>query len=314
MTTTTSSGVLCADWTRIQRLDPVGTAGSYAGYLLIEWPLPWPRDAGEIAELGEVRQLAFGLGLRLQLLVPQGGERRRVALYQRPDGPFTGFSGRALEVALPGEFANADGGTAVDGVGDVLNTAAQQLVAGGGDAIDSHEVLVCTHGSRDRCCGSRGTELWRQLDSGPRVGDARLWRTSHTGGHRFAATGVVLPDGTLWGFLDSESLRKIVTRTGPIEDVLPRYRGCSGLGTPAAQALERAVLGELGWQLFECGRQTEDLGDGRLRLTLTGPVDTAWEGRVVPGRTIPVPDCGQQPDLATKSEAEQLVIDLVQAT
>ena len=48
------------------------------------------------------------------------------------------------------------------------------------------DVLVCTHGTRDTCCGSLGTRLWRDLDAG----GATVRRTSHTGGHRFAPTAV----------------------------------------------------------------------------------------------------------------------------
>ena len=46
----------------------------------------------------------------------------------------------------------------------------------------------------------------------------------------------------------------IVARDGPLDDLLPRYRGCSGLSSPAVQALERAVFAELGWSLFDMAR------------------------------------------------------------
>ena len=48
-------------------------------------------------------------------------------------------------------------------------------------------LLVCTHGGRDRCCGSDGTRLFQALFPPPGV---RVWRTSHTAGHRFAPTAI----------------------------------------------------------------------------------------------------------------------------
>ena len=125
----------------------------------------------------------------------------------------------------------------------------------------------------DRCCGSLGTTLAQELLADPlRFGDdVRLWRTSHTGGHRFAPTALVLPQGTSWAFCDKAALTRILRRSGPMDDLLPRYRGCGGLASPAVQALERAVLYELGWPLFDMTRRGVELGEGRTELVVEGP-------------------------------------------
>ena len=47
----------------------------------------------------------------------------------------------------------------------------------------------------------------------------RLWRTSHTGGHRFAPTFIVLPFATLWAWADPLLLRRVVAQEGPVADV-----------------------------------------------------------------------------------------------
>jgi hypothetical protein len=306
-------GVPCAQWARAQRIDPVGTAGSHAGYVLAEWPLPWPRDAGDVQALAPVREAVAGRGFRIQLLVPEADRRRRVALYRRPPGPFTRFEGRELHVEVDavrrGDRTALDGAVEDPGIGDSLGRATDRLLAGGGEPVGGCEVLVCTHGRRDRCCGSAGTSLWGQLrGSGLEGAGVRLARTSHTGGHRFAPTCVVLPAGTAWGFLDPDALGRIVRRAGPLDDLLPRYRGCSGLDSPAAQALERAVLAEVGWALFDCARSVVDAGGGRLRLVASGPATAgAWEATVVPAATRPVPDCGQPPELSKKTETEHRV-------
>ena len=97
-----------------------------------------------------------------------------------------------------------------------------------------------------------------------------------------------------------------------VDDLLPHYRGCAGLPSPALQALERAVLAEVGWDLFDCRRTGTELGDGRVRLDVSGPDGTdgtvrAWEAVVEVGRVLPIPECGQPVTAAVKTEPELVV-------
>jgi hypothetical protein len=55
------------------------------------------------------------------------------------------------------------------------------------------DVLLCTHGSRERCCGRFGTQLL--TDVAPRWDGVRVRRTSHTGGHRDASTWYSFREG-----------------------------------------------------------------------------------------------------------------------
>ena len=64
----------CSDWARSQHLDPVGSAGYYEGFLLIEQPLPWPFDVSSIPDLMEVAKLAASAHLRLQAVIPASGQ------------------------------------------------------------------------------------------------------------------------------------------------------------------------------------------------------------------------------------------------
>jgi len=292
----TSPGLACSTWARQQGLDPIGTAGCYRGYLLVEWPLPWPRDFGEEPALAQVVQAARNAGLRFQALVPAADDARRVICYRWPGGCLaTGFERAELAVE-PGTIA-----------------AAALAVLDEPPARDATvDVLVCTHGRRDRCCGSLGTALFQALSTDQRFckEGVRLWRTSHTGGHRFAPTAVVLPEGTAWAFCDSLALARIVRREGPLDDLLARYRGCAGMASPAVQALERAVLGELGWPLFALRRRGADLGDGMTELVVEGPDgdETAWEATVRIGGRVRSPGCREPITLATKTEP-QLVVE-----
>lgn len=274
----------------------------------MEWPLPWPRDLQEVPGLAPVVAALAGTGIRLQGLVatwPHGPERHAI-LYRRPDEPSKGFDHfERREVVAP-----------VDG----LAAAALELLEGRGTPVDAEpspptDILVCGHGRRDRCCGTLGTTLALELAAGEVGGEnTRLWRTSHTGGHRFAPTMIVLPEATVWASADADMVERIIRRDGSLDDLVPRYRGCSGLGSPRVQALERAVLAEMGWPLLSSVRLGTELPDGTVRLHVqgAGPA-TTWEATVSTGRLLPVPVCGHPIDEATKSEPE-LIVDRVRRT
>jgi hypothetical protein len=153
----------------------------------------------------------------------------------------------------------------------------------------------------------------------------RLWRTSHTGGHRFAPTVVVLPSGTLWAYADTHLVRRVVAAapglagprpeasSGPGPDdgeLLRHYRGCALLGPPPAQALEGAVAARTGLGLLSARRRALDLGGDLWRLETP---EGAWEARVTPGRQVPQPDCQALPATATKWSTEWAVHGLQEA-
>ncbi len=310
-------GVRCATWARSVGLAPAGTAGCQRGFVVVDWPLPWPRDIGEVPELGELVTLAREHGLRVQGRVPTLGRPRRVTLYSDRSGPggFTRYHHDTMD-AGPGRGSDVEAALAalLAGPGD----AARDGAPGDEAPPDIGEILVCTHGRRDSCCGSAGTALFAELaGTGPSVaaaavGDRPVGRTSHTGGHRFAPTALLLPEGTAWAFADADLLRRVATRSGPLDDVVARYRGCTGLTSPAVQCVEGAVLAEMGWPLLDSARRGEELPDGGVRLSVTGPDGTAsvWEATVTAGRTVAVPDCGRPLDEARKTETEREVHDL----
>lgn len=289
--------VRCSTWSRSQDLDPIGSVGSYRGYLLVETPLPWPRDVNQMPALAGA---GASVGWRLQALVPAvadaAPEDREVILHEwSGEGLFDGFrrhrarQGASLAATVAGLASRPEtGGT---------------------------DVLVCTHGRRDVCCGSLGTNLALQLSarapSG--AGDVRFRRTSHTGGHRFAATFVVLPQGTAWAYADVSLVDQVLERSVPFAEVAGRYRGCAGLRGPQVQALEREVLVSVGWELHDRPRTGSVTGertaDGGLVVGLEAGSDR-WEAVARPGRTLPVPDCMKPISEAKKTETEWVISDV----
>jgi hypothetical protein len=292
------TGLRCSTWARQQQVDPVGTAGSYDGFLVVDWPLPWPRDAGDVPDLAPVVAALRTTGVRLQLTIPTD-ERRRVSLHRAVGSPrFRGYGTATVEV----------------GAGDVVGAAIELLGSPGPvEPGDRREVLVCTHGKRDACCGSIGTSFAAELAADVRLAavGVTVRRTSHLGGHRFAPTALVLPEGSVWAYLDADTLVGVLARTLDPAQAVAHFRGCSGLGPARLQALDASVLREVGWDLLDRARSGTVDGDWAM-LEVDG--HGRWEAEVREGRRLPVPDCGRLPDEGAKAEPELRVGPLTHST
>ncbi len=62
-----------------------------------------------------------------------------------------------------------------------------------GRPLDQPLEFICTHSARDTCCAVLGRQALARA--------ARAWECSHLGGHRFAATSLILPEGNCFGRL-----------------------------------------------------------------------------------------------------------------
>jgi hypothetical protein len=286
------SELRCSPWTLDQGVDPIGSAVELDRLVTVEVPLPWPAD---VAELPWTADLELEPGTRVQTIVPEVARADGSVLLTRwsADGArFHGTDWLVPAVDVPDALARVAAG----GTPDVR----------GEDAPD--EVLVCGHGSRDRCCGGSGTRL--AVEARAALPDVRIRRTSHLGGHRFAPTALSMPDGRLWAFLDAEALAGIVHRgLHPIE-ARDHYRGHVGLD-PWSQVVEAVGLSEHGWAAFDVDRldaEVEVAPDGK-----SANVTLRWDGiagagersaRVGIRRHYPVLQCGLPPEAAQKTSPE----------
>lgn len=290
----------CSPWTRAQGIDPIGSAPGFDALILVEWPLPWPNDVGDIPELAAA---STAPGVRVMAVVPRhddGGDGLTRVVHHRRIGVnrLIGVDHRVPRSEVPTLLATLAAEPRADHSG---------LPSAVGDAPT--EVLVCSHGRRDACCGRWGTLLHVELAARP-LGDARIWRCSHTGGHRFAPTAITLPDGRAWAYADVDLLEGVVTRTAPIAGLAGHDRGTTGLD-PWAQVVERAVFERVGWAWLdhevEC--DVEPAGDGQaadvtLRWRAPDGAPGTATARVEVARTLPVLVCGEPPDQATKTSPE----------
>ena len=214
-----------------------GTATRTVGYLVIEQPGSWGRDALTGSDLDAV--------LGAQLKTQAAAADVKVLLVRRP-GPHPSRPIERYEVLLahvgPTPWMERCQLSAAELAHlDPAECAAPQPV-GRGQATTSPRWLVCTHARRDRCCATLGRPI---ADTLAALHPEQTWEVSHLGGHRFAGTMLTLPEGLLYGNLDVAAAMEVVHAHTDGRVVADQLRGRVHL-PPVAQVAEVAVRRALG--------------------------------------------------------------------
>jgi hypothetical protein len=261
-----SDDPFCSDLAREAGAPLAGTASRAELWLLLEHDGPWGADAVVDNDLPPgVREW---LAAQLAALSAAGKARALLVRQERGAGAARGNGARGfLAVAREDRqelyrFSAAR----VEELPD-LDLAARLA---GGALVPAPEplTLVCVNGRRDRCCARRGVPTYRALTE--QLGDA-VWQSTHQGGHRYAATGLWLPEGVAYGFLGPEDAGPLAAARPRGAIHLSRFRGRPFHPAPA-QAADALVRAELGidaldaWRLEELRREE----DGAWRVTLAG--------------------------------------------
>lgn len=208
-----------------------GTAAAAPGYVCLEVPSGWGRDVLDGTALGtelaaELSVRADRAGVRILFIRRPGRDVERPArtvLIARtePGGTWC----ERLEITEPAELL------------DVVPRVVAGPAPGLGSAVTDPIVLVCAHGKRDQCCAVQGRPIAAALAE--QFGDT-VWECSHTGGHRFAPSMILLPTGYTYGRLDAAHSADAVRAAVAGEVYLPGLRGRS-TWTAAGQVAEIAV-------------------------------------------------------------------------
>lgn len=243
----------CAEAARQAKEDLIGSGASHDIYVLVECPTPWtseafdspgiPQNLRELVQ--EVRQAKRSV--RFLLIAPRQSNslpQTTLLIYQQQHQQMMGGYVRSHWIV-----------NSIEQVADIV----RGYLAGDrtGEITDSNaiqDILICTHGAHDQCCAKYGLPFYRQAIatlSALNLGSIRVWKTSHFGGHRFAPTAIVLPEGRYYGALNEVSFRTLLTRTGDIQAISPIYRGWGILPAPL-QVLERTLMLRYGWEWFNC--------------------------------------------------------------
>ena len=225
-----------------------GTAGRTAAWLVLEHTGHWGRDILDGSALGEELSAALKEAVdraKLKfLLIHQPGEQRR-ALHGEPDAEGNPTHRVFYAISTPGEERlYSFSVSAPEQLLDLpLDNPEELIRATGAELMDSPLILVCTHSKRDRCCALRGRPIAAHLADVLPPG--ATWECSHTGGHRFAPVGIVLPTGYTYGRLSEPSA--MVAYLSLAGRSVPSLHGLRGRSTdtPAEQAADVAVRLEL---------------------------------------------------------------------
>jgi hypothetical protein len=229
-----------------------GTASVARGWVALEQPGPWGRaaatDSHLDAEVGkELSERIAAANGRFVLIRGTGqhaddhvSHRRRVLVSScvpEQEWLLTGT------VSDPRELAALDVAAVVRGDRDAALASMPKLAPSATPVF-----LVCTNGRRDVCCAVRGRPVAHDA-AAQRTG--QVWETSHTGGHRFAPTGVLLPSGVtlarvhgddVVAALDAAAEQRLVPHLfGPRHD---RGRSAFSAVEQAAESVVRALTGE----------------------------------------------------------------------
>jgi hypothetical protein len=279
--------------------DLIGTAGTCEHWLIMEVPQPWPQEIFQenpiiksVIDLFQELIVQHGVNLKPMLIAPDREYSHagftRIFYYYRPGKLF--FQFEKQEFVVPESKA-----------ADLLTAILQQLIQQPNNlsqfqqyqqqTSEIRELMVCTHAQVDLACGRFGTPLYRQLRkeyAAVSHGKLRVWQTTHFGGHQFAPTLIDLPQGSIWGHLESGILDLLVQRNGSVDDLRQFYRGWTGLNK-FEQIAEREIWMQLGWNWLNCLKTGKilamqkdgDWAEVRIDFALPdGSISGAYEARI----------------------------------
>ena len=188
----------------------VGTAPDEEAYLILELPKPWPAKIKKIE--GLVQELRPVLKKHKKLDAKLLGTPS-IEWLEPCDHP------RAMLIRWNGTHAVYQTFPAnPDSLREALASSLPE------QRLECY--MVCTHGSRDPCCGLLGVPAYQVLSvQGPR----HLPQVSHLGGHRCAPVVAVFPEWKFYGRLKPDEFLEMDRSLKDGRPYLPGYRGSGRL-------------------------------------------------------------------------------------
>lgn len=232
----------CSSTSITAREPLVGSAPEALGWVCLEQPGPWGPKAWTSSHLDSdvgatVESAATGHRVRPSLIRRPGrhadpgtSTSRHVLVAHSAPGASWLLAG---SIDAPEHLLALDWGAVASGDRDAAMASLPVLVP------SAPQLLVCTNGTRDTCCARLGRPVALAAAAHH---PAQVWEVTHTSGHRFAPTTVLLPSGSLHGrVLDAAPL---LTAEAAGELVVAGYRGRSvwpGAGQAAEEYIRRTL-------------------------------------------------------------------------
>lgn len=250
--------------------------------MILEHPSGWSRD---VLDGG-----TFGPELSAKLKAHLKG-RAGLQLIRRPGREGRVSGPRALFLVFTAEGVTEK--LTLSDPAEILDLDLSEPGCNDAETVAHPLVLVCTHGKRDVCCAVKGRPLAAQLAQ--RFPGDVVWETSHTKGHRFAPSILLMPWGYSFGRLNVQAASALLAAAQRGEFFLPGNRG-RGLWQSAGQVAELAVARKL----IDAGRSLY-YGDLAVEEGVVKHVDgRAWtvemEKQEVTGV---VSSCGDEPKMGS---------------
>jgi len=265
--------VSCSELSLAAGVPLAGTATRADRWLLVEHPGPWGRDPVADTELPP--------GVADALIATAC----RVMFVRRP--------GRLSGAVVHAAHATEDGGTLrridLARIEDAVTIDPER----DGVPVDGPLLLVCTHRRRDACCARLGVPVFNALR--PHVPHDLLWRSSHHGGHRFAANVLALPYGVQLGRVRPPEARAVAAALAEGRIPLEHYRGRSH-HAPEVQAADATLRRLDGLDRLGDVRLVEHVGDRVTLEIASGTVELSVTE--VTGPPLPA-SCGAAPEPST---------------
>ena len=235
--------------------DLPGTAKTGSVYVVLEHPGGWGHDV--------LDDDVFGADLATRIRTHLKKYGATLQLVRKPGRAGQERAARTLYVAHTGNGVLSPWmrRLTVTGPEDILGFDLSTPESVGGEPVNHPLLLVCTHGKRDMCCALRGRPVAASLQA-TFPGD-EVWESSHTKGHRFAPSMILLPWGYSFGRLDAGSAKAVLQAATQGDMTLAGNRG-RGCFDAAGQVADLAVAAE-------CG----DLTIGVLHVSEANPDDAA---------------------------------------
>lgn len=259
----------------------VGSAPAARGWVALEQDGPWGAKAFTAShldpELGrDLEAAAAAVDVRPCLIRRPGphadppaqiGTPRHVLVAHTDPGETWLLEGA---VERPDQLRDLDWAALRDGDREGVRRSLPSL-----DPSEQHHLLVCTNGRRDVCCAIQGRPVALGL---ARRHPGVVWEVTHTSGHRFAPTAVLLPAGTLHGRLDVDAAGRLLDAAARGETVLEGSRGRSTWSAPG-QVAELAVRSDVGEPGIDALRVVEvvETTDHTWKAVVAHRDGRAWE-------------------------------------
>lgn len=213
----------------------VGTAPEEDAYLVLEMAKPWP------AKIKKMEGLVDGIRGVLKK-----HKKEDFKLLATPDIPWLKPTPepRALLLRWSGSQALCE--MVAQAGPETVKEAISRPPSGQPEPL----YLVCTHGSRDPCCGVKGVPIYRTLLE---QSQRKTLQVSHLGGHRFAPVILVMPEWKFYGHLTPDNILGLDQALQAGSPFLEGYRG-SGRLSKAIQVVEASLWKTHGSKLLSVQR------------------------------------------------------------